>query len=153
MEAGEGAELCSWNRWPDGNSPELCQGRVRLGSKKHLFTVRIVKHWNRLPREVVDVPGLSVLKRHSDNALSNILQFLVSTEEVRELDFLIFEGLFQLFYFTLFCSDLLCSSLLYSTLFLFYKVLSAVITRKAECFLEILLSKTSKVEVKKHVRS
>lgn len=113
----------------------------------------MVECWNGLPREVVDVPGLSVLKRHSDNALSNILQFLVSTEEVRELDFLIFEGLFQLFYFILFCSDLLCSSLLYSTLFLFYKVLSAVITRKAKCFLEILLSKTSKVEVKKHVRS
>ena len=94
MEAGEGAELCSWNRWPDGNSPELCQGRVRLGSKKHLFTVRIVKHWNRLSREVVDALHLWVFKRHLYNVLINVLQLLVSPEVIRKLDSLIFEGSF-----------------------------------------------------------
>ena len=37
---------------------------------KHFFTKRVVKHWNRLPREVVVVPNLSVFKRHLDNALN-----------------------------------------------------------------------------------
>jgi len=30
----------------------------------------VVKHWNRLPREVVDAPRLSVFERHLDNALN-----------------------------------------------------------------------------------
>jgi len=36
------------------------------------FTRRVVKHWNRLPRELVDVPSLPVFKRHLDNALNNV---------------------------------------------------------------------------------
>jgi len=32
----------------------------------------VVKHWNRLPGEVVDAPSPSVLKRHLDNALNTM---------------------------------------------------------------------------------
>lgn len=32
-----------------------------------------VKYWNRLPRMVVDAPGLSVFRRHFDSALNNML--------------------------------------------------------------------------------
>jgi len=28
--------------------------------RKKLFTVRVVRHWNRLPREAVDVPSLEI---------------------------------------------------------------------------------------------
>ena len=49
------------------------QKRFRLSIRKHFFTVRIVRHWNRLLREVVDTPWLSVFKRHLDNAINNTL--------------------------------------------------------------------------------
>lgn len=47
--------------------------RFRLDIRKHFFTEGVVKHWNRLPREVIDAPSLSVLERHLDNALNNLL--------------------------------------------------------------------------------
>ena len=42
---------------------------VRLGLRKHLFTMRMVKHWNRLPREVGAASCLSVFKGNLDSAL------------------------------------------------------------------------------------
>ena len=35
--------------------------------------MRVVRHWNRLPREAVDAPPLEVLKAKLDGALSNLI--------------------------------------------------------------------------------
>jgi len=35
--------------------------------------MRVVKHWNRLPREVVDAPSLEPFKARLDRALSNLV--------------------------------------------------------------------------------
>ncbi|KGL91567.1 hypothetical protein N301_07882, partial [Charadrius vociferus] len=40
---------------------------------KKFFTVRVVRHWNRLPREVVDAPSLKGFKTRMDEALSNLV--------------------------------------------------------------------------------
>ncbi|KFV09980.1 hypothetical protein N340_12536, partial [Tauraco erythrolophus] len=48
-------------------------GRFRLDTRKNFFTMRVVEHWNRLPREVVDAPSLETFKATLDEALSNLI--------------------------------------------------------------------------------
>ncbi|KFZ56212.1 hypothetical protein N321_14033, partial [Antrostomus carolinensis] len=55
------------------NGFKLKEGRFRLDIRKKFFTVRVVRHWNRLPKEVVDAPSLEVLKARLDEALSNVV--------------------------------------------------------------------------------
>jgi len=41
----------------------------RLDIRNNFFTERLVKHWKRLPKEVVESPSLEVPKKHADMAL------------------------------------------------------------------------------------
>lgn len=38
---------------------------------KVFFTERVIRHCNRLPREVVETPSMEVLKKHVDLALGD----------------------------------------------------------------------------------
>ena len=41
--------------------------RLSSDIRKKIFTVRVVRHWHRLPREAVDTPSLEMFKARLDD--------------------------------------------------------------------------------------
>ncbi|KFQ60837.1 hypothetical protein N334_09205, partial [Pelecanus crispus] len=52
---------------------KLQKNRFRLDIRKKCFTVRVVRHWPRLPREAVEAPSLAPSQARLDGALSTLL--------------------------------------------------------------------------------
>jgi len=61
-----------------GNGSKLKEGRFRLGIRKKFFTMRVVRHWNRFPKEAVTAPSMEVFKARLDGALSSLVWWKMS---------------------------------------------------------------------------
>ncbi|KFW09297.1 hypothetical protein N326_08599, partial [Eurypyga helias] len=55
------------------NGFKLKAGRFRLDIRKKFLMERVVRHWDRLPREAVDAQSLEVSKARLDEAWSNLV--------------------------------------------------------------------------------
>ncbi|KFR14105.1 hypothetical protein N306_07922, partial [Opisthocomus hoazin] len=55
------------------NGSKLKEGRFRLDIRKKFFTLRVVRHRNKLPKEAVDASSREGFKARLDGALSNLV--------------------------------------------------------------------------------
>ena len=57
-----------------GNGHKLKHRKFHTNKQKNLFTVRVMEHWNRLPRMVLESASLEIFKTHLDAYPCSLLQ-------------------------------------------------------------------------------
>ena len=57
---------------------KLRQGRFRLNIRRKFFIQRVVMHWNRLLKEIVNAPSLEAFKARLDVALGSLVWWLAT---------------------------------------------------------------------------
>ena len=70
------------------------EGRFRLDLRKKLFTLRVMRPWPRLPREVGDAPSLEPFQAGLDEALSTLIWVEMSLPMAGWLDWTALKGPF-----------------------------------------------------------
>ena len=61
---------------PAGHAVFISNDGVKF--RRKLFPQRVVMHWNRLPKEVVDAPSLEAFKARLDVALGSLVCWLAT---------------------------------------------------------------------------
>jgi len=56
-----------------GNGHKMKHRKFDLNMRKNFFILRVMEHWNRLPREIVESPSLEIFKTRLDNVLCSLL--------------------------------------------------------------------------------
>jgi len=56
-----------------GSGHKLKHRKFRLNMRKNFFLLRVMEHWKRLPREVVESPSLEIFKTRLDKVLCSLL--------------------------------------------------------------------------------
>jgi len=56
-----------------GNGHKRKHRKFHLNMRKNFFPLRVMEHWNRLPREAVESPSLEIFKTHLDKILCSLL--------------------------------------------------------------------------------
>jgi len=72
-KSGEGFFTRACSDRTRGNGFKLKEGKFRVDGRKKFFTVRVVRHWSRLPKEVLNAPLLEVFKATLEGALSKLV--------------------------------------------------------------------------------
>jgi len=56
-----------------GSGHKLKHRKFHLNIRKNFLPLRVMEHWNRLPRELVESPSLEIFKTHVEAVLCRLL--------------------------------------------------------------------------------